>query len=729
MKSNRTALLARIAMTSAVIIAFASFGMFHVVSAFLPPNLTQNQLPADAMPTCVVTPTVFATWFQSGSPSANGLVNPADSINFPDPHTNNCPFYQWSEQMFLWLTSPTTGGVVLNTPTFFDVSPPDPTNSWTRTFLPHPLNPAVINVEQSQADNSVLEAQTGSLVYYITTVNDVYAFLKTGVADGDFSPVPTAFPTTQSDLNPITSFAASKGVTIQDPNALAIMVKSAWVLAAGLPNLSTYITTTATVPTYDTSNSSMWTQNGQQTVQLALVGIHVVGSTAGHREMIWATFEHFANAPRALYRYVNNLGNLIEVDPDSAAMSWLFLAANASPAGPFNCQNMTYNPTGMPPGPPTINATSGNPCTSTTISPSNTIRWKPFGASPSQPPNPNDGAIANASNTEIISINNNIESMLPNPDVRNNYVMGGASWTALGVAPTCVFPNGPSNGPPPNLCGTLVGNPMGNIVGTSLLDNATMETYEQGVDTSHTPGATAQKTCLDCHNFNTLSVSHDFQPLQPLTTFTNHHGYTLGSFPFNLFQEVGTIAQSQIMVVPFSGFSGVVSFSASGLPKGVKASFNPKASATGTTLTLTSSANTPTGVSTIVITGTSGSITENGTVSLTLTARSFILGKAPEELTLNLNSSATSTVTIYPLDGFSDNVTLSTGKLPSGVTASFSPNPATSSSTLTLTAGPTAQNGTATVMINGTSGSVKTSTPLTLTVNAPPLGTNTVPPK
>jgi hypothetical protein len=712
-RSTGTGRLTRVTAVAIIVMVFTAFGMFRIVPALLPPNLVQNQLPSDAMPTCVVTPTVFATWFQLGSPSANGLVNPADSINFPNPNNNNCPFHQWSEQMFLWLTSPTNGGLVLTTPTFFDVSPPDPTNGWTRTFIPHPLNPAVINVEQSQADGSVLEAQTGSLVYYITEVNDVYAFLKTGVADNAFNPMPTAFPTTQSGLNPITSFAASKGVTIQDPNALAIMVKSAWVLAAGLPNLSSYITTTATVPTYDTSTSqSQWTQNGQQTVQLALVGMHVVGSTAGHPEMIWATFEHFANAPRALYRYVNNSNVLTEVDPDLNAMSWLFLAPNASPSGPFNCQNMTYNPASIP---PSINATSPvNPCTSTTISTSNTMRWKPFGASPSQPPNPIDN-ITNVSNTEIISINNNIESMLPNPDVRNNYVMTGSSWTALGATPTCVFPNGPPN------CSTLVGSPMGNIVGTSLLDNATMETYVQGFDTSYTPGSSAQLTCLNCHNSNALQVSHDFFALQPLTTFTNNPGYTLGSFPFNVFQTKGHIPLIHIIILPFGGFGGTVSFSASELPKGVKASFDPKTSATGTTLTLTATAKAPGGASTILITGTSGKTIETGSVSLTLTPTTFNLGKVPEELTIDRNSSGTSTVTIYPLDGFSGDVELAASKLPTGVKASFNPNPATESSILTLTAGKNAKAGTATVTIKGTSGTMKTSTPLTITVNAPQL--------
>jgi hypothetical protein len=41
--------------------------------------------------------------------------------------------------------------------------------------------------------------------------------------------------------------------------------------------------------------------NGQKTVNLAMVGMHVVGSTKGHPEMIWATFEHIGNAPNDDY--------------------------------------------------------------------------------------------------------------------------------------------------------------------------------------------------------------------------------------------------------------------------------------------------------------------------------------------------------------------------------------------------------------------------------------------
>jgi hypothetical protein len=62
-------------------------------------------VPADAQSQCVVSPQVLASFFASGNVTANGVVNPADSLNFPN--TPDCSFYQWAAQMFLWLTSPT----------------------------------------------------------------------------------------------------------------------------------------------------------------------------------------------------------------------------------------------------------------------------------------------------------------------------------------------------------------------------------------------------------------------------------------------------------------------------------------------------------------------------------------------------------------------------------------------------------------------------------------------
>src|SRR5438132_502879 len=93
-------------------------------------NLTQQALPTDAGSSCLtsLTSAEFNSWFESGAVSLNGAVKPANSVLFPD--IPNCSFYKWSEQMFLWLTSPApprygSGGLVINTPAFYDVSLPD----------------------------------------------------------------------------------------------------------------------------------------------------------------------------------------------------------------------------------------------------------------------------------------------------------------------------------------------------------------------------------------------------------------------------------------------------------------------------------------------------------------------------------------------------------------------------------------------------------------------------
>ena len=72
----------------------------------------------------------------------------------------------------------------------------------------------------------------------------------------------------------------------------------------------------------------------------------------------------------------------------------------------------------------------------------------------------------------------------------------------------------------------------------------------------------------------------------------------------------------------------------------------------------------------------------------------FSLSANPTSLSVAQGSSGTSTITINPIDGFTGSVNLSASGLPTGVTAGFSPNPATTTSTLTLTVGAGAATGT-----------------------------------
>ena len=94
--------------------------------------------------------------------------------------------------------------------------------------------------------------------------------------------------------------------------------------------------------------------------------------------------------------------------------------------------------------------------------------------------------------------------MLPAADVRDNYFMLGANWTIGGFAPMPAF-GAPTKANP------------GNQVGTSRLANSTMETYQQGVDTTSTGGS----NCFSCHassnpSIATTAVSHIFGAIKPL---------------------------------------------------------------------------------------------------------------------------------------------------------------------------------------------------------------------
>jgi hypothetical protein len=546
----------------------------------------QTILPSDASPTCAVPAATFNSWFTSGAVTLNGAVQPADSVAFST--NSDCDFLEWGENMFLWLTSPApaiyggSGGLVLNTPLFFDVSTPD--SMGNRTFIPitsggirhfmvrkaqvgprglpvrmnregrmieiepPPARPIILDRAGNQVEvastrfgffgkpifrdasgkvikpllgprgkpffinnqgnrvemfriirgvgdmltfldaadnpiqfgegetmgNDVLMDQHGSLVYFAIQVNDVYPYFLTGVAGGTIQA--TQFPSSQQDMNNITSFAQAHAVTLSDPDTMTMEIKSAWVETNGL-DVSKYITMAATIPTYHTnsttSNSTTWTTNGMKQTELALVGIHVVGTVLGHPEMVWATFEHMDNSPQAAYSYFNTSGSTTTVPQDTgSSFTWLFCSSGSS--GPYNNANMTA----------AANDTI-SPVQGFTISPSDTLRITAWGV----PINNNTGTFVP---TELISINNSVRGMLMPGDVRANYILTGVTWTG-GVPPS--IPNG--------------------LYGSSEMANTTLETYQQ------------PSNCFDCHNgtpmLGTMStgqgigLSHIFGTLSPLS--------------------------------------------------------------------------------------------------------------------------------------------------------------------------------------------------------------------
>src|SRR5207245_497822 len=74
-----------------------------------------------------------------------------------------------------------------------------------------------------------------------------------------------------------------------------------------------------------------------------------------------------------------------------------------------------------------------------------------------------------------------------------------------------------------------------------------------------------------------------------------------------------------------------------------------------------------------------------------------------------------------PSGGFTAAVTFSVSGLPGGATASFSPNPASASSTMTVATGAATPPGSYTLTITGASGTLTRTTSVTLTVSPAPV--------
>ncbi|HKE24249.1 MAG TPA: hypothetical protein VKB88_17930, partial [Bryobacteraceae bacterium] len=155
-------------------------------------------------------------------------------------------------------------------------------------------------------------------------------------------------------------------------------------------------------------------------------------------------------------------------------------------------------------------------------------------------------------------------------------------------------------------------------------------------------------------------------------------GFTL-SGPSNVFLNQSGTANEPITITDFGGFTGNVTLSVSGLPKGVKSKVQGQGNKQKILFKANPSAST--GFATVTVTGTSGTITETFTFTLAVSAAIGTTGSGtPVDLSseFNLNGIYTdgSTYTTGGLDGkgYSYSATLLTpARVFSGVLLDFGP--------------------------------------------------------
>ncbi len=204
---------------------------------------------------------------------------------------------------------------------------------------------------------------------------------------------------------------------------------------------------------------------------------------------------------------------------------------------------------------------------------------------------------------------------------------------------------------------------------------------------------------------------------------TSNPDFAISSSPSSVTVVRGNNGSSTISTSVSGGFDAAVALSASGAPAGVTIGFSPTSIAApgsgSSTMTITVAATTATGTYSIVVSGSGGGIVHTTSVSLTVNAAAagnFTLSASPSSLTITRSSHGSSTVTITPSNGFTGAVTFSASGLGNGTTASFSPNPATGSTTVTFTANGSAATGTRSITITGVSGSLTHTTTISLRV-------------
>ena len=169
---------------------------------------------------------------------------------------------------------------------------------------------------------------------------------------------------------------------------------------------------------------------------------------------------------------------------------------------------------------------------------------------------------------------------------------------------------------------------------------------------------------------DTASRIYELQVYGPGTVTPPPPNFSLSAAPGSLSITQGASGTSTIAVNQLNGFTGSVSLSASGLPSGVTASFNPGSTTGTSTLTFSASSTATTGTSTVTVTGTSGSLTHSTTVSLTVTQSS---GGTPVQVNLsgafNINPGIVTDGTVFSGGGLdNDGFSYSSNLLGSSVT-------------------------------------------------------------
>ena len=371
----------------------------------------------------------------------------------PEPNPNQpfdsfCAFHQWAWQSFLWLTQTTDGKLRFETfPTVEDVITGKDTSATRGTMRLAVRTQKVDGPHQSldevaQADSlGVLVDHGGRAVYYAQYVNPLMFQEIISLRWND--------PTVLNEIPPDTDFQSGD-----------VALNASWKIVQPGEDTSGYYVRPALIDRLVTGpdgNVQVDKSSPPLEVQVALVGLHVVGWVQGHPEAVWATFEHDDNAP-----------DFAPQQSPSAPVSdrnWTFYSANTLA---LDCNQVDTGDLKL------------DPATQTLQPISQACRQFPHGMVAGTK-NPQD-----LQNLEAItSLNASVKSQLGD-DVARSYFEVGAIWTNGDLQPN--------------------NDQQAHRIGSTLLNSAVIETFTQNVQSDN--------NCFSCHN--TLMYNPSDPSIPPL---------------------------------------------------------------------------------------------------------------------------------------------------------------------------------------------------------------------
>src|SRR5439155_230554 len=193
--------------------------------------------------------------------------------------------------------------------------------------------------------------------------------------------------------------------------------------------------------------------------------------------------------------------------------------------------------------------------------------------------------------------------------------------------------------------------------------------------------------------------------------------FGISATPASVSFGTGQSASSTISLSSTGGFASTVNLTAVSVPTGVTTSCVPSNLTGSETSTCTLTANKA-GTYVVTISGTSGSLVRSTTIDVLVLVPDFSLTANPNSVSFVVNDSATATISLHSIGGFSGNVDLTTASSPDGPSISCTRTSLTGSQTSTCALG-SSTAGSYVVTFTGTSGNLVHTASVSVEVTPP----------